>query len=182
MTDRTLSPADSDAPPPVRRHAYTWLIPLATVIAVVVTVIVGLRMQASDMPPPGQSPPPPDRLPPAERIYAENCASCHGHDGSGVGRFPPLQGIDTVVGEPHRLILVTLHGLTGPVSIDDRVYNDVMPGFEHELSDVEIALLLTYLRSTWGHDVSPITAEQVGELRREHTDRRRPWTDAELKQ
>ena len=44
-----------------------------------------------------------------------------------------------------------------------------MPAFREQLSDAEIAQVLTYVRSTWGNHGEAIDAKAVGKLRG-HTD------------
>jgi mono/diheme cytochrome c family protein len=40
-----------------------------------------------------------------------------------------------------------------------------MPGFAATLADVQIAQVLTYIRSAWGNNAQPITANDVSSLR-----------------
>jgi mono/diheme cytochrome c family protein len=44
-----------------------------------------------------------------------------------------------------------------------------MPAFREQLSDQQIAEVLTFMRSTWGNHGSAVDAQTVGKLR-EHTD------------
>jgi mono/diheme cytochrome c family protein len=98
-------------------------------------------------------------------LYAWSCANCHQSEGQGRHPvFPPLAGSPWVNGDRDRLIAVTLHGLSGPIEVNDVHYAGLMPGFKH-LSDREIADLLTHLRRSWGNDASPVTEADVAAVR-----------------
>ena len=185
-SNNNSSSESAKPPPPVKRHTYTWIIPLATVVIVIALVVGGLYLQAQYYPGEEGLPVPEEfRVDDArngDELYNQFCAACHGRQGQGVGMFPPLVDTDWVKGDPDRLILVTLHGLTGPIEVRGEIYDfDYgMPAFQGRMSDQEMANLLTFIRTSWGHDSSPITAEQVRELREAHDDRDYPWTAEEL--
>jgi mono/diheme cytochrome c family protein len=42
-----------------------------------------------------------------------------------------------------------------------------MPSFVETLADVQIAQVLTYIRSAWGNNAQPVTANDVSTLRSE---------------
>jgi mono/diheme cytochrome c family protein len=96
-----------------------------------------------------------------EKIYDVYCGSCHQRDGKGAsGRFPPLANSPWVAGKKGELIRVVLSGLEGPIEVNGETYNATMP--QHSfLSDVEIATVLTYIRSNFGNKASEITADEV---------------------
>ncbi len=103
-----------------------------------------------------------------ERLFKDYCASCHKADGTGVpGTFPPLNG-DRVRGDVTEVIRVVLQGLSGPVTIEGAGYNMEMPAFSF-LSDEEVARVVEYVRSSFGHSnetVSPKDAERVRNAKR----------------
>jgi mono/diheme cytochrome c family protein len=68
------------------------------------------------------------------------------------------------------LIRIALHGLRGEL---------VMPAMG-TLDDQQLAAILTYIRTAWGHTASPIAAETVGRVRAVSEGRRSPWTRDEL--
>jgi mono/diheme cytochrome c family protein len=41
-----------------------------------------------------------------------------------------------------------------------------MPGFGHDLNDAEVAAVATYVRNSWGHAASAVTAGEVSSARR----------------
>jgi cytochrome c oxidase cbb3-type subunit 2 len=91
----------------------------------------------------------------------ENCAACHQADGKGLnGAFPPLANSKIVLDEnPELLIQIILKGY------DARAEFSVMPGFEEQLTDEEIAAIATHERSNWGNDAKAVTAEEVKKIR-----------------
>jgi putative membrane-bound dehydrogenase-like protein len=99
------------------------------------------------------------------------CAPCHQSDGSGMERLaPPLRRSSLVIGEEDMLIRIALHGFKGEL---------VMPAMG-TLDDQQLAAILTYIRTAWGHTASAIAAETVGRVRAGSEGRRIPWTRDEL--
>lgn len=115
-------------------------------------------------------------------IYASRCAACHQATGAGLaGVFPPLAGSEWVMGKPHTLAAVVLHGIEGPLTVKGNTYNGAMPAFAEQLGDGELAALLTHIRSQWGNGAEPVTAETVAAVRAETAARSTPYQgDAEL--
>ena len=56
-----------------------------------------------------------------------------------------------------RAIDIALNGLTGPVTVNGKTYNSVMPPMS-QLNDDEIANILTYVRNSWGNTGDVVTA------------------------
>jgi|GEM_PF-453957 len=122
-----------------------------------------------------------DPIAAGEAIYRANCQVCHQVDGTGVsGAFPPLIGVDRVVGPPEGLILILLHGLIGPVEVLGEIYNGAMPAWAGLLDDAEIAAVATFIRQWEANDAPPVEPEVVTALREATTDRTTPWTEPEL--
>lgn len=114
-------------------------------------------------------------------VYA-NCQPCHQASGLGVaGQFPPLVGVDYVVGSEKRLVAILLKGLGGPLSVNGATYNGAMPPWEKALSDKKIAAVASYVRATWGNAAPEITPEKVAAAKKEFADRSAPWTEEEIK-
>ena len=125
---------------------------------------------------------------PGEMIYTMACLACHQPEGKGLpGVYPPLAGSEWVGGnDKTKLIKVVLHGLTGPVTIAGQEYGD-QPGSVPMppmggLTDLQIANVLTYVRSAYGNGAAPVTAEEVKSIRSATSDRESPWTALELDQ
>ncbi len=107
---------------------------------------------------------------PGAHTYATRCASCHGLDGKGQPEWmPPLAGATSALAkESASAINITLNGSQRVVvaGVPD-AYR--MPAFREQLSDQEIAEVLSYVRSTWGNAGGAVDAQAVGKLRG-HTD------------
>lgn len=79
-----------------------------------------------------------------EKIYAANCAACHGVAGAGVpGVFPPMTGSKLVTGPKDAHINIVFHGKPGTA----------MAAFGKQLSDVDIAAVVTFERNALGNQV-----------------------------
>lgn len=116
-----------------------------------------------------------------QRVYANNCASCHQAAGQGMpGAFPPVVGSEWVTGDPETLVRILLHGLQGPVEVAGQTYNGAMPAWKDLLKDEEIAAVATYLRQWSPNSAPPVSMEQVSTLRARHSDRGAMWTVDEL--
>lgn len=103
-----------------------------------------------------------------KRVYTTNCASCHTPTGLGVaGTYPPLAGSPWVTEKPYHLVSLVLHGLQGEIVVNGNKYNGAMPAWGKQLSDKQMAAVLTYVRSEWGNKAAPITPDQVAVVRKE---------------
>lgn len=110
------------------------------------------------------------------------CAACHQATGLGVpGAYPPLAGSEWLTNNAEVPIRIVLHGLQGPITVKGASYNNAMTPFGDQLSDAEIAAVITYERSTWGNNASAITADQVKAIREATKAQTAPWKPDELK-
>jgi mono/diheme cytochrome c family protein len=80
--------------------------------------------------------------------------------------FPPLAGTKWVNGPEERLIKLTLHGLMGPIEVKGKTYPGQVPmtAFK-QLSDEEVAAVLTYVRNSFGNQAPMVTPAKVKEIR-----------------
>lgn len=107
----------------------------------------------------------------------ENCVICHKADGLGLGAFPPLANSEWIVGDEERAIKIVLKGLGGQIEVAGKMYNTPdapsppMAGFEHRLTDEQIAAVLTFARNSFGNKAAPVTVEKVKEVREQIKDR-----------
>ena len=121
-----------------------------------------------------------------ENTYEMACLPCHQPEGKGLpGVYPPLTGSDWVRGDKARIIKVVLHGLAGPVTVAGQNYGHTtaavpMPAMGG-LTDEQIAEVLTFVRSSYGQQASPVTAAEVKSVRSATASRQAPWTAGELK-
>lgn len=116
------------------------------------------------------------------QLFTLYCSACHGADGKGAtgGAFPPLAGSPWVAGDADRAIKIVLQGLHGPVDVLGVTYNLEMPPQGAMLPDDQIAAILTYVRSAWGNQSTPVTAEFVKSVRAATSDRKVAWTSQEI--
>ena len=99
-----------------------------------------------------------------KQVYLQQCLACHQVDASGVPNMnPPLVKTKQVLGDKTALIKIVLNGLKG-VDIDGDTYNGVMAPHP-DLTDQEIADVLTYVRNSFGNKATGVTAAQVKAVR-----------------
>ncbi len=84
-------------------------------------------------------------------IYISECSQCHQPDGEGFAQiYPNLAGNPIVtLHDPNPAIEVVLSG------------RGSMPGFRDELKVEELAKVITYIRTAWGNNASPVTPAQM---------------------
>jgi cytochrome c6 len=93
-------------------------------------------------------------LPNGEPLFAENCSACHQVTGLGIpGAFPALKGNAYVQGPALPVASTVINGRAG------------MPSFKEELTSVQVAAILTYVRSAWGNTAGPVDVATVDAAR-----------------
>jgi len=103
---------------------------------------------------------------PADRgavVYATHCANCHGRDGRGVGKNPPLAGSVTVAGDPQVLAAWIIAGQRPPTLPKLRGLV-VMPQYSW-LSDEDLAAVISHTRMRFGNGASPVTPSDIAAYR-----------------
>lgn len=93
--------------------------------------------------------------------YETNCSACHQADGRGIPpMFPPLKGSSVAVGHPiSRHIEIILHGVTG----------SAMQPYAEQLTDEEIAAIVTYERNSWDNNTNDeVQPKEVAKVRNEN--------------
>jgi glucose/arabinose dehydrogenase/cytochrome c553 len=99
-------------------------------------------------------------------LYDTYCARCHADNGMGdKSRFPPLLGSPYVTGDKNLLISIILNGMQGPMKIDNKTYNSIMPAHKNLLDDHAIASIATYIRHRFGKKASTVKTTDVQEIR-----------------
>ena len=88
-----------------------------------------------------------------EKVYASTCVACHQAQGQGTPalKAPALAGNKFVVGAEQGPIDTVLNGRP----------NTAMQAFKQQLSDTEIAAVITYARNTWGNKASDVQPAEV---------------------
>jgi mono/diheme cytochrome c family protein len=100
------------------------------------------------------------------RVYEDKCAVCHGTNGRGMPpHYPPLANNQSIEMEsavnPIRMVL---NGGSPPGTKKNPMPYG-MPPFAQELSDIEIAAVVTYIRTAWGNHGSPVAPRDANALR-----------------
>ena len=84
-----------------------------------------------------------------QRVYANTCVACHQANGEGMPpMFPSLKGTDMVLNDLPAHIDVVVNGVPGTS----------MAAFGAQLSEVDIAAVITYERNAWGNDTGDVVA------------------------
>ena len=86
-----------------------------------------------------------------EEVYLANCAACHQADGAGIpGAFPAINGSKVASGPIEDHVRLVMNGVPGTA----------MAAFGGQLSDADIAAVVTYQRNAWdnktGDMVQPV--------------------------
>ena len=92
-----------------------------------------------------------------EQVYAANCAACHQANGMGLpGAFPAINGSKIATGPIDEHIKIVVHGKPGTA----------MQAFGTQLSDADIAAVVTYQRNAWDNKVGDMAQpSQVAALK-----------------
>jgi mono/diheme cytochrome c family protein len=99
-----------------------------------------------------------------QQVYHDQCLACHQADALGVQDMnPPLTGTKWVLGDKTTLVQIVLKGLKG-VQINGDDYHNVMAPHS-DLSDRQIADVLTYVRNSFGNKARAISAAEVKAIR-----------------
>lgn len=94
------------------------------------------------------------------------CVTCHQANGEGLPpSFPPLKGEQEWMGTCETHAGYVVHGMKGEIEVAGVKYNGVMPA-QGNLSDLEIAAVITYERNAWGNDYGLCLPESVAAARK----------------
>ncbi|SAL45677.1 cytochrome c, class I [Caballeronia humi] len=105
-------------------------------------------------------------VPLGKKVYDAECAVCHAAQGQGKPpHFPPLANNQSIeMNSAVNPIRMVLNGGYAPGTFKNpKPYG--MPPFAQSLSDVEVAAVVTYIRTAWGNHGAPVTVKEVNELR-----------------
>ncbi|MCH2101555.1 MAG: c-type cytochrome [Planctomycetes bacterium] len=100
------------------------------------------------------------------QLYADTCGACHQMDGEGLaGLAPPLADSEWLQKPIEKLASIALFGLSGPIEVRGESWNMTMPGWA-QLSDHEIADVLSYVTTEWGAEARHVQADEVARVRK----------------
>lgn len=97
--------------------------------------------------------------------YVQFCSTCHQLDGRGMDKlFPPLADNSSVQSkDPTSVIHVVLGGWMSPETQSAK-RRFGMPNYS-SLTDKELAEIISFVRTKWGNQGNPVTAEDVKKVR-----------------
>ena len=99
-------------------------------------------------------------------LYATLCVACHQASGAGLpGVFPPLAGSEWVKGKDSTMAAIVLQGSNGRLTVNGAAFNGAMPSFKAQLSDEQVAAVLSHVRPAWGNASPPVAPETVARTR-----------------
>lgn len=99
-----------------------------------------------------------------KQVYTEQCLACHQADAMGVqGMNPPLVKTKFVLGDKKTLVKIVLNGMQG-VAVEGEDYHGVMAP-HGDLTDQQIADVLTYVRNSFGNKAKAVTPAEVKAIR-----------------
>jgi cytochrome c oxidase subunit 2 len=82
-----------------------------------------------------------------EKVYTGTCAACHQANGEGIpGTFPALKRSPIATGPKADHLALVMNGKTGTA----------MVGFANQLSDTELAAVISYQRNSWGNNTGDL--------------------------
>ncbi|WP_406803179.1 cytochrome c oxidase subunit II [Alkalimarinus alittae] len=92
-----------------------------------------------------------DLMAKGEAVYNTNCAACHQQNGMGIPpAFPALKGSPVAIGPSEDHINIVVKGKPGTA----------MQAFAAQLSDVDLAAVITYERNAWGNNTGDSVSPQ----------------------
>lgn len=80
--------------------------------------------------------------------------------------FPPLAGSDFLKADKERAIRIPIKGLNGPITVNGKPYNNLMP--PQQFTDDQIADVLTYVMNSWGNNFGTVSVQEVKRVRGEN--------------
>jgi len=107
-----------------------------------------------------------DQVNAGKQLFNGTCSTCHQGNGEGMaGVFPPLAKSDFLAADRKRAISAVTHGLTGKITVNGKDYDSVMPPMA-QLTDDEVANILTYVYNSWNNPGGRISAAEVAAVRK----------------
>jgi mono/diheme cytochrome c family protein len=104
------------------------------------------------------------------QLYRSICGACHGADGKGIQDLaPPLKGSEYIDGSMKRLASIILHGISGPIHVDGKLYtlNNDMPGLVNnsDISDQDIADIIKFTQNAFVKSPKGIALDDIKKMR-----------------
>jgi len=102
-----------------------------------------------------------------KQVFMQTCFVCHQVTGEGLpGQIPPLAKSDFLMADKDRSIRFVLRGQTGEIVVNGKKFNGTMTPLNN-LSDDEVANVLTFVRNNFGNSGDSVSADTVRKVRAE---------------
>lgn len=96
-------------------------------------------------------------------VFTATCIPCHQATGLGIpNTFPPLAGSDFLNKDINRAIKFVKFGFKGPIKVNGKDFNAEM--VKPNLTDDQIADVLTFVTNSWGNKPKDVTKAQVAKV------------------
>jgi mono/diheme cytochrome c family protein len=94
-------------------------------------------------------------------LYQSKCQNCHGDKGQGLGQLmPPLTDSAFLHTYKTKLACYIKYGVNGTMTVNKSYYSTQMPA-QSNLSPIEIATVLTYVKNSFGQAQGLYNIDQV---------------------
>lgn len=104
-----------------------------------------------------------------QRVYQQNCVSCHQAEGQGIpGMFPAIGGSHVANGDIQKHLDTVMYGVQGTA----------MAGYGSQLEDADLAAVITYQRNAFGNTTGDTV--QPGAIKEYRDGLRQSLVDSEL--
>jgi nitrite reductase (NO-forming) len=101
-----------------------------------------------------------------KKTFLTSCFACHMANGEGLPAvFPPLASSDYLKADKDRAVKIVLKGLNGPITVNGKPYNNVMP--PQDFTDDQVADVLSYVMNSWGNQYGAVSVADVRRVRGE---------------
>ncbi|MCB0077421.1 MAG: cytochrome c [Anaerolineales bacterium] len=145
----------NDAPAPAKRPSLGIIVGALIVIGGVAWLLFG-RGTGADIATPAVSDDPTLAL--GQRLYAANCAACHGANLEGEANWRQPNADGTLKAPPHDANGHTWHHddtyLLNVIRFGGTSPSSRMPAYNERLNDEEIEAVLAYIKSRWPPDIA----------------------------
>lgn len=96
-----------------------------------------------------------------QKLYVQKCQNCHSANGQGLGElYPPLSDAAFMKRNKDRLACIVKFGLEEPIEVNGKLYDAPMPE-NRDLTEQDIAYILTYIGNSFGNEMGWIKTEEV---------------------
>ena len=96
-------------------------------------------------------------------IYREGCINCHQGNGRGLRKLiPPLANSDYLINNQVNVVCLIKNGAHASIMVNGIDYPATMPAHA-DLTNLEIAEVLTYINNSWGNEIGFVEAKEVSD-------------------